>query len=45
MAGINNVFDRNYAYHVNANPAPFDPTAVQVNEPGREYWVRVSATF
>ena len=44
-AGINNVFDRNYAYHVNANPAPFDPTAVQVNEPGRAYWVRLNATF
>ena len=46
MAGINNVFDRNYAYHVNAaNSDPFNPTAVQVNEPGRAYWVRVNATF
>jgi iron complex outermembrane receptor protein len=44
-AGINNVFDRAYAYSVNANPAPFDPDAVQVNEPGREYWVRLNATF
>jgi len=45
-AGINNVFNRNYAYHVNAaNSDPFNPTAVQVNEPGREYWLRVNATF
>jgi iron complex outermembrane receptor protein len=45
-AGVNNVFDRNYAYHVNAaNMDPFDPTAIQVNEPGRAYWVRLNATF
>jgi len=45
-AGINNVFDRNYAYHVNAaNTDPFNPSAVQVNEPGREYWLRLNATF
>jgi iron complex outermembrane receptor protein len=45
-AGINNVFDRTYAYSVNkANVDPFNPDAVQVNEPGREYWLRLSATF
>jgi iron complex outermembrane receptor protein len=44
-AGINNVFDRTYAYSVNSNPAPFDPNAIQVNEPGREYWLRLNATF
>jgi len=45
-AGINNVFDRNYAYHVNAaNSDPFNPSAVQVNEPGRAYWLRLNATF
>jgi iron complex outermembrane receptor protein len=44
-AGINNVFDRSYAYHVNSEPSPFDPNAVQVNEPGREYWLRLSAAF
>jgi iron complex outermembrane receptor protein len=45
-AGINNVFDRTYAYSVNkANVDPFNPNAVQVNEPGREYWVRLSANF
>jgi iron complex outermembrane receptor protein len=45
-AGVSNVFDRTYAYHVNkANVDPFNPDAVQVNEPGREIWLRVSATF
>ncbi|MGB5338916.1 MAG: TonB-dependent copper receptor [Gammaproteobacteria bacterium] len=45
-AGINNIFDRSYAYHVNrANVDPFNPDAVQVNEPGREVWLRLSATF
>lgn len=45
-AGVNNVFDRKYAYHVNrANSDPFNPQAVRVNEPGREYWVRLSAAF
>ncbi|NNG12769.1 MAG: TonB-dependent copper receptor, partial [Halobacteria archaeon] len=42
-AGINNVFDRTYAYHVNrASVDPFNPTAIKVNEPGREYWLRLS---
>jgi len=45
-AGINNVFDRAYAYHVNtANSDPFNPEAVRVNEPGREVWLRLSASF
>ncbi|MGB5440756.1 MAG: TonB-dependent receptor, partial [Gammaproteobacteria bacterium] len=45
-AGVNNVFDRSYAYHVNkANVDPFNPDAVQVNEPGREVWLRLTATF
>ena len=45
-AGVNNVFDRNYAYHVNtANSDPFNPEAVRVNEPGREVWLRLSASF
>ena len=44
--GIDNVMDRAYAYHVNrANSDPFNPTAVQVNEPGREVWARVSTKF
>ncbi len=44
--GINNVFDRTYAHHVNrANADPFNPGPVQVNEPGRSVWVRVNASF
>lgn len=34
--GFDNVFDRDYAEHLNrANQDPFNPTPVQVNEPGR----------
>jgi iron complex outermembrane receptor protein len=44
--GVNNVFDKTYAYHVNrANVDPFNPQAIQVNEPGRAFWVKVSAEF
>ncbi|HID49620.1 MAG TPA: TonB-dependent receptor, partial [Chromatiales bacterium] len=45
-AGINNVFDLAYAYTVNrANVDPFNPEALRVNEPGREYWMRLQARF
>lgn len=40
QAGVANVFDRTYANHLNRANA-FDPTAVQVNEPGRTVFVRV----
>lgn len=43
-AGITNLFDRSYAYHLNKANA-FDPTQVQVNEPGRSFFVRVTAEF
>lgn len=44
--GIDNVFDRTYAYHVNrANVDPFNPQAVQVNEPGRTVWAQASVDF
>ena len=42
--GITNLFDATYAYHLNRSNA-FDPVQVQVNEPGRSYYVRVSAAF
>jgi iron complex outermembrane receptor protein len=42
--GVDNVFDKNYAQHLNRANA-FDPTQVQVNEPGRSAWLKVSATF
>ncbi|MGJ8687197.1 MAG: TonB-dependent copper receptor [Spongiibacteraceae bacterium] len=44
--GVENVADKNYAYHVNtASSDPFDPTAVRVNEPGRQYWVKARYRF
>jgi iron complex outermembrane receptor protein len=42
--GVDNVFDKNYAQHLNRSSS-FDPTQVQVNEPGRSAWVAVSAYF
>jgi len=45
-AGINNIFDKSYAYHVNrASTDPFSPTAVKVNEPGREFWLKAKLLF
>lgn len=44
--GVENLFDRAYAYHVNrANADPFNPEAVLVNEPGRVIWGKVSVSF
>jgi iron complex outermembrane receptor protein len=44
--GVNNVFDTTYAYHVNrANADPFTPEAIQVNEPGRSVWLKLTARF
>ena len=45
-AGVENLTDRAYAYHVNtANADPFNPDAVRVNEPGRQGWVKVRYEF
>lgn len=44
--GVDNLFDRTYAYHVNrANLDPFNPQVVQVNEPGRSIWARLAVDF
>lgn len=43
-SGIDNVFDKGYAQHLNRGNA-FDPTQIQVNEPGRSAWLRMTATF
>ena len=44
--GVDNLFDKAYAYHVNrANQDPFNPEPVLVNEPGRQIWGRVRYTF
>ncbi len=40
-AGIDNLFDRQYAEHLNRSSA-FDAEQVQVNEPGRSLWLRLS---
>ena len=42
--GIDNVFDKDYAHHLNRSNS-FDPTETQVNEPGRSFYLRVSAKF
>ncbi|WP_153301436.1 TonB-dependent copper receptor [Endozoicomonas arenosclerae] len=45
-AGVQNLFDKAYAQHVNrASHDPFDPKAVRANEPGRELWVGVNYRF
>ena len=42
--GVDNLFDKEYAQHLNRASA-FDPLQVQVNEPGVSAWVRLSAKF
>ncbi len=42
--GIDNVFDRLYAEHLN-KPNAYDPGANQVNAPGRSYWARLNVRF
>ncbi|MCA8927724.1 MAG: TonB-dependent copper receptor [Alphaproteobacteria bacterium] len=42
--GVTNLLDQDYAYHLNRSNA-FDPTSVQVHEPGRSFYLRLSAKF
>jgi iron complex outermembrane receptor protein len=42
--GVENLFDRAYANHLNKSNA-FDVDQVQVNEPGTNVWLRVSANL
>lgn len=42
--GVDNVLDRVYAEHLNRSN-DFDPVQVQINEPGRSVWLRVSASL
>ena len=45
-AGMENAFDKAYAYHVNtAATDPFDPSAVRVLEPGRQFWMKMRYSF
>ncbi|SIT00518.1 TonB-dependent copper receptor [Neptunomonas antarctica] len=43
-AGIDNVFDKTYRVHESRDDV-FDPTPLQVNEPGRSVWMKLSARF
>jgi iron complex outermembrane receptor protein len=43
-AGVDNVFDRTYAEHLNRSN-DFDPVQVRINEPGRSVWLRLSAAL
>jgi iron complex outermembrane receptor protein len=40
MAGIDNVFDHAYAFHLNRANF-FEPLRIQINEPGRVLWLRL----
>jgi iron complex outermembrane receptor protein len=42
--GVDNVTDKTYAEHLNKSNA-FDVTQIQVNEPGRAYWAKVTMLF
>lgn len=42
--GIDNLFDRDYAQHMNRANS-FDPTQIQVDEPGRSAWLKASVVF
>lgn len=43
-AGVTNLFDRDYAYHLNRSNS-FDATEVQVDEAGRSFYLRAVARF
>ncbi|HIJ23502.1 MAG: TonB-dependent copper receptor [Gammaproteobacteria bacterium] len=42
--GVDNLFDKDYADHLNAESV-LDGTSVQVNEPGRSLWVKANFRF
>ncbi len=42
--GLDNVFDKAYAYHLNRANA-FEPESVQVNEPGRSVWAKLNLSW
>ena len=41
FAGVDNLFDRTYANHLNRGNL-FDPDPVRINEPGRTFWIRLA---
>lgn len=42
--GVTNIFDNDYANHLNRSNA-VDPTEIQVNEPGRTFYAQINAAF
>ena len=43
-AGVDNAFDKTYRVHESRDDA-FDPIPLQVNEPGRSVWLKLSGRF
>lgn len=44
--GIDNIFDKTYAEHLNrSSAASGGPSLVKLNEPGRAYWGRITVDF
>ena len=43
-AGVDNLLDKTYDYHLNRANA-FDPTQERVNEPARSAWLKLTAWF
>lgn len=44
-AGIDNLFDRHYAEHIQRGLAELGAAATRVPEPGRSFWLRINASF
>ena len=49
QAGVDNVFDKTYAESISRPGSHIDPSlgvrTMRVNEPGRQFWLRVQAQF
>ena len=49
QAGVDNVFDKTYAESISRPGSHIDPSlgvrTLRVNEPGRQFWLRVQAQF
>ncbi|WP_136679774.1 TonB-dependent copper receptor [Neptunomonas sp. XY-337] len=43
-AGVENIFDKTYRLHESRDDV-FDPNPVQVNEPGRQFWLTLRGEF
>lgn len=42
--GVDNLFDKAYAYHLNRANA-FEPESIQINEPGRSLWAKLNLSW